>query len=339
MVGGSDAEHDSQPPAPAGQGGDRGAEREVDGGRLEALAAGSGDPGGRLAAADPQQVQASHEVMDRELRHRVQGERECGAISLHRRHQAPSAGRDPEASSRAPREQATLDRPLHSERRELGPAEPEQHEGPQAQRIVTHADQAERQRAHAGAEAVTQLATADRGLHRDGVFDPDRALIHALHKSYLGGVGRVEFAAEVTVKCTPERAFDYFADHRHVAAVLDGVTRWKPIGVKTRGVGARYDVEMNAFGFPLKSVLRLNRWRRPDEIGWISESGLIKQEGGFTFQDLAPRTGSAVRIELRIAYEPPASFIGAAVAGRVDWMVRRRLKRALEHIRDVLEAG
>jgi uncharacterized membrane protein len=95
---------------------------------------------------------------------------------------------------------------------------------------------------------------------------------------------------------------------------------------------------MNAFGFPLKSVLRLNRWSRPEEIGWISESGLIKQEGGFTFWDVSSASRPArVRVELRIAYEPPASFIGAAIAGRMDWMVRRRLRRALEHIRDVLE--
>lgn len=163
-------------------------------------------------------------------------------------------------------------------------------------------------------------------------------MICSLHKSYLGGVGWVEFKAEVTIKCTPERAFDYFADHRHVAAVLEGVSLWEPIGAKTRGVGARYDVEMTAFGFPLKSVLRLDRWRRPDEIGWVSESGLIKQEGGFTFHEVsAPARSARVRIELRIAYEPPASFIGAAIAGRMDWMVKRRLKRALEHIRNVLE--
>ena len=152
-------------------------------------------------------------------------------------------------------------------------------------------------------------------------------------------MSRVEFTAEVKVKCTPERAFDYFADHRHVAAVLEGVTRWEPIGAKSRGVGARYDVEMNAFGFPLKSVLRLNRWQRPEVIGWISESGLIKQEGGFTFQEVSSRSGPALHIELRIAYEPPASFVGAAIAGRMDWMVRRRLTRALEHIRDVLESA
>jgi uncharacterized membrane protein len=146
-------------------------------------------------------------------------------------------------------------------------------------------------------------------------------------------MARREFSAEVTVKCPPERAFDYFADHRHVAEVLEGVSRWEPIGSKTRGAGARYNVEMLALGFPLKSVLRLNRWRRPYEIGWISESGLLKQEGGFTFK----KVKDGVRIELRIAYEPPASFIGAAVAGRLDWVVRQRLERALERIRENLE--
>ena len=146
-------------------------------------------------------------------------------------------------------------------------------------------------------------------------------------------MARVEFAAEVTVKCSPERAFDYFADHRHVAEVLDGVTRWEPIGAQTSGLGARYNVEMTTLGFPLRSVLRLNRWRRPHEIGWVAESGLIKQEGGFTFK----KASGGVHVELRIAYEPPASFLGAAIASRFDGTVRRRLKAALERIRDKLE--
>jgi uncharacterized membrane protein len=146
-------------------------------------------------------------------------------------------------------------------------------------------------------------------------------------------MGRLELAAAVTVKATPERAFDYFADHRHVAQVLEGVSRWEPIGTKTQGVGARYSVEMRALGFPLRNVLRLNRWRRPGEIGWVSESGLIKQEGGFRFTE----TEQGVRIELRIAYEPPASMIGAAVARRLEPVVRARLLGALERIRDVLE--
>jgi len=143
-----------------------------------------------------------------------------------------------------------------------------------------------------------------------------------------------EFSAAVNVKVSPERAFDYFADYRHVAEVLEGVSRWRPIGAQKEGAGARYDVAMTTLGFPLENVLVLDRWRRPSEIGWVSESGLIKQRGGFTFIE-AP---GGVRIALAIAYEPPGGAVGAAVARRVDSLVRRRLKRALERIRAVLEA-
>jgi uncharacterized membrane protein len=147
-------------------------------------------------------------------------------------------------------------------------------------------------------------------------------------------MARFEFKSAVTVKSSSERAFDYFADHRHVAEVLDGVSKWEPVGTKTHGLGARYNVELVAFGLPLRSVLKLNVWKRPEEIGWVSESGLIKQDGGFTFE----KTPAGVRIELRIAYEPPASFVGAALARPLDRMVRERLKKAMERIRDRLEA-
>jgi uncharacterized membrane protein len=145
---------------------------------------------------------------------------------------------------------------------------------------------------------------------------------------------KLELSVPMTVATTPERAFDYFADHRHVAAVLEGVSRWEPLGDQTQGVGARYAVEMQALGFPLRSVLRLNRWRRPHAIGWVSESGLIKQEGGFTFVRMAKR----VRIVLHIRYEPPGSFLGAAVAKQLDGFVRRRLAAAMERIRTTLES-
>jgi hypothetical protein len=146
-------------------------------------------------------------------------------------------------------------------------------------------------------------------------------------------VSKLALSVPVVVATTPAHAFDYFADYHHVADVLEGVSRWEPIGSQIEGVGARYSVEMLAMGFPLKSVLRLNRWRRPYEIGWISESGLIKQEGGFKFK----KVSRGVRIELHIEYVPPASFLGAAVAGRLDGFVRRRLAAAMERIRLALE--
>lgn len=146
---------------------------------------------------------------------------------------------------------------------------------------------------------------------------------------------KLELEEPVTVACTPERAFDWFADYHHVAEVLEGVSNWEPIGAQSQGIGARYSVEMLALGFPLRSVLRLNRWRRPHEIGWVSESGLIKQEGGFTFT----RVGGGVRVVLRIVYIPPASFLGAAVARTLDGFVRARLRAAMQRIRTTLETS
>jgi uncharacterized membrane protein len=143
-----------------------------------------------------------------------------------------------------------------------------------------------------------------------------------------------EFSAAVVVKVTPERAFDYVADYRNVPLVLDGVTKWEPLGAKTRGAGALYNVEMNVLGLPLSNVLRLNRWRRPHEIGWVSESGLVKQEGGFKFTEV----DHGVRIELRIAYEPPAAVVGMFLAQLVDGAVRRRLEGALKRVRETLES-
>jgi len=147
-------------------------------------------------------------------------------------------------------------------------------------------------------------------------------------------MARLEFASSIDVKTTPERAFDYFADYRHVPQVLEGVSRWQPIGSRSRGLGARFDVEMVTLGVPLKNVLRLNRWRRPEVIGWESESGLIKQEGEFRLRAIP----DGVRIELRIAYEPPGAVLGAAVARRMDSTVRRRLDGALKRIRAALES-
>jgi uncharacterized membrane protein len=144
----------------------------------------------------------------------------------------------------------------------------------------------------------------------------------------------LEFSVSVVVHTSPERAFDYFADHRHVAKVLEGVTRWEPIGSHSTGVGARYNVEVVAMGIRLHGVLRLNRWRRPHEIGWVSESGLIDQQGGFTFTEVP----DGVRVELRIEYVPPASVVGELVAKRLDLLVKRRLQRAMRRVRDTLEA-
>lgn len=141
------------------------------------------------------------------------------------------------------------------------------------------------------------------------------------------------FTARTVIARPPADVFAWVADPRHVPEVLEGVDRWEPLGDRTAGVGARFDVSMRALGVPLDSVLVLDRWDEPRAIGWRSESGLIAQSGGWRFE---PR-GAGTEVSLTIGYEPPGGALGGLVAGRVDGAVRQRLQRALERMKAVLE--
>ena len=141
------------------------------------------------------------------------------------------------------------------------------------------------------------------------------------------------FTARTVIARQPAEVFAWVADPGHVALVLDDVDRWEPLDDRTGGVGARFDVSMHALGLPLENVLVLDRWDEPREIGWRSESGLIAQSGAWRFEPC----GAGTEVTLTIGYEPPGGALGGLLASRVDGMVRARLERALEGMRDRLE--
>jgi ribosome-associated toxin RatA of RatAB toxin-antitoxin module len=141
------------------------------------------------------------------------------------------------------------------------------------------------------------------------------------------------FRARKLIHATPEAAFDFVADHRHVVEVLDGVTRWRPLGRRAAGAGARFEVEMSVLGLGLGGILRIDSWERPRRIRWVSESGPIKQHGGWR---LTPRQGG-VELELEIAYEQPGGVAADLLAGGLERLVSARLEAALERIRERLE--
>jgi uncharacterized membrane protein len=143
------------------------------------------------------------------------------------------------------------------------------------------------------------------------------------------------FSAAVVVEREPSAVFDWVADYRHVPAVLEGVTRWEPLGARSRGRGARFSVAMSALGFPLENVLVLDVWDEPRAIGWRSESGLIEQTGRWDFRPHPDGT----EVSLSIGYRPPLGALGGLVAGEVDGLVRGRLERALARMKRVLERG
>src|SRR5438128_2376129 len=144
------------------------------------------------------------------------------------------------------------------------------------------------------------------------------------------------FSAGIAIARPPQAVFDWVADYRHVAEVLEGVDRWEPLQQQTRGLGARFDVSISVLGFPLENVLVLDRWEEPRCIGWRSEGGLIRQTGRWDFRPCTEGT----MVSLSIGYLPPLGLVGQLVAGEVDSLVRGRLRQALEGMkRSVLLQG
>jgi len=143
------------------------------------------------------------------------------------------------------------------------------------------------------------------------------------------------FSAQALIRRDPSDVFAWVADHRNVAKVLEGVSRWEPLGETNRGPGARFRVAMQALGLPLENILVLDSWDEPRAIGWHSESGLIAQTGGWRFEAEAGST----RVTLTIRYTPPGGALGGLVAGRADALVRGRLAAALVRMKDILEGS
>ncbi|GAC1656385.1 MAG: hypothetical protein NVS9B1_11660 [Candidatus Dormibacteraceae bacterium] len=133
---------------------------------------------------------------------------------------------------------------------------------------------------------------------------------------------------------SPADVFDWVADHRNVPRVMEGVTRWDPLGKQTEGIGARFRVELGALGVGIPATLRISRWERPHEIGWETEKSPVDNHGHWTF---TPRDGGT-EVQLNLRYVPPAGGIGNFLAARVEGVVRSRIKRALQRMKTTLEA-
>lgn len=141
------------------------------------------------------------------------------------------------------------------------------------------------------------------------------------------------FDASTLIQRNPEAVFDWVADYHNVPRVLRGVSRWEPLGPVTRGVGARFDAELNLLGIPLANALVLDTWDEPRAIAWHSESGVIAQRGEWRFE----RRPDGTEVTLTITFQPPGGTAGSLVAQRVDGLVRQRLQAALSSMKKILE--
>lgn len=114
---------------------------------------------------------------------------------------------------------------------------------------------------------------------------------------------------------------------------MAGVSEWRPVGKQADGVGARYQVEFSELPIRIRGRLVINEWKRPEAIGWGTESSPVNDHGRWTFH---PRD-AGTEVELAVTYQPPAGGLGNLVAGAVEGIVRNRVAAALDRMKKELE--
>lgn len=140
-------------------------------------------------------------------------------------------------------------------------------------------------------------------------------------------------SAQRTIARSPEDVFDWVADHRHVKLVMEGVEEWRPLGRRSEGVGALFQVGIGVSPIVLRARLEITEWRQPGLIGWRSVKSPVAIHGRWRF-DPAPR---GTRVELAVSYQPPGGAFGSFLAGGVESVLQQRVARALDRMKEELE--
>jgi carbon monoxide dehydrogenase subunit G len=143
-----------------------------------------------------------------------------------------------------------------------------------------------------------------------------------------------ELVVEEVIARSPGDVFEFVADYRNVADILEGVTRWEPIGPPSRGVGARYRVELSLLGgLSARAIIRLTEWEVPRAIAFETEGAPIRVGGRWAF---TPR-GEGTLIRLAVAYQPPGGTVGGWLAGAAEVLLRQRIAAAVRTMGQAIE--
>jgi len=114
---------------------------------------------------------------------------------------------------------------------------------------------------------------------------------------------------------------------------MAGISDWRPVGARSEGVGAVYQVELGELPIHLRARLVIVEWERPRAIGWATESSPVENRGRWLFR---PQTGGT-EVELAVTYQPPAGGLGNIVASGIEGVVRGRIADALDAMKEELE--
>jgi uncharacterized membrane protein len=131
-----------------------------------------------------------------------------------------------------------------------------------------------------------------------------------------------------------EAVFAYVDDHRNTTKYMKDLTKWTPVGSKTHGKGAKFQVAMKAGPMTLSSVVDITTWTENRTIGWTSLEG-FKQKGRWTFK----KDGEGTDATFDMDYELPGGIAGRMLSRAAEPIVRGNIEQSVKALKRKVEAG
>ena len=145
-------------------------------------------------------------------------------------------------------------------------------------------------------------------------------------------MGHITITEEIAAPV--EAVFAYVDDHRNTTKYMKDLTKWAPVGSKTHGKGAKFEVAMKAGPMTLSSVVDITTWTENRAIGWTSREG-FKQTGRWSFTEHGDGTEATFDME----YELPGGIAGRMVSRVAEPIVRGNIEQSVRNLRTQVEKG
>lgn len=129
-----------------------------------------------------------------------------------------------------------------------------------------------------------------------------------------------------------EAVFAFVDDHRNTTRYMKDLTKWAPVGSKTHGKGAKFQVAMKAGPMTLSSVVDITTWTENRAIGWKSTEG-FKQTGKWSFK--ASDNGTEATFDMD--YELPGGIAGRMLSRAAEPIVRGNIEQSVRNLRSQVE--
>ena len=135
----------------------------------------------------------------------------------------------------------------------------------------------------------------------------------------------------VTVKVPVAAAFDFVAEPSNTPRFMTGITRYEPIGGKSKGKGARFDSRAVVVGKAFDVELEVTDWKENEVMVATSRKG-PKTQGTWAFEEFDDGTTD---VTLLYEYELPMVF--RFVPG-VNGIIEANLEKSLQKLKKLVEA-